>query len=348
MLYITKTASLLATIAALNACGDHNSPASKPMIIVGSNDLTTVTNSADLPERYAAAQKSIGLMTGKCTAFHLGNGIVATAGHCVSVDTPRTDAPASAVPCQYVDIQWGKTATEKPYLTSRCMEVLEHVENDKTDIAILRVDPVPPSKLEIAPGKAFVGSSLSLLGYANGTDLKYSQGCGMYTPHEDTVTKGQFTHQCDSEPGHSGSPILDSNSMQVVGVHDGGDREWNYGTFLSYEKIKMLQQQANPSALDIAAQEGLALNFGPFENNQNKLLATIPSTQASAVSLAFDLDIEQDYDVLRIVDGLGNVRQITGSLHEEFKSLKTPVSIAYVSDYAGPSKSISVEITAVE
>ncbi|MGE0174481.1 MAG: serine protease [Oligoflexales bacterium] len=334
--------SFFASVALLVACGDD--ALNRSMVIVGNNDLTTINNSRELPENFNSVQKSIGLMTGKCTAFHLGNGVVATAAHCVAVDEPKNNAH---IPCQFIDIKWGATATEKPYLTSRCLEVLTLTQANNADIAILRVDPIPEWALEPARGQSLVGSQLSLMGYAQGTNLQWSKGCGIYSPNETTLAKGQFIHQCDSEPGHSGSPVF-NDSLKVIGVHDGGDKDWNYGTFLSFAEVENMKQRASSSPTDVAVREGLTMTFGPFDNSENKLLATIPSQTAKSVSLSFSLDIEKDYDILRIVDGSGKIRELSGTTRVEMEHLRTPISLAYVSDYAGPSKSIGITVTAVE
>ena len=55
-----------------------------------------------------------------CTATHIGNGIVLSAGHCFwAEDTLTKDQP-----CSDTTIDWGVRGDKKAYLTSKCEKVL--------------------------------------------------------------------------------------------------------------------------------------------------------------------------------------------------------------------------------
>ena len=41
-------------------------------------------------------------------------------------------------------------------------------------------------------------------------------------------------HHCNTEDGSSGSPILSLKSNKVIGVHYGGIKKYNYGTYIKY------------------------------------------------------------------------------------------------------------------
>ena len=54
--------------------------------------------------------------------------------------------------------------------------------------------------------------------------------------------KYQFRHKCCTKKGSSGSPILNSNN-KVIGIHTGGTKCYNLGTFLNYPLKDFIKQK---------------------------------------------------------------------------------------------------------
>ena len=56
--------------------------------------------------------------------------------------------------------------------------------------------------------------------------------------------KYQFQHKCSTKRGSSGSPILNLKN-RVVGLHTGGTKKFNLGTFLNYPIKDFINQYSN-------------------------------------------------------------------------------------------------------
>ena len=65
--------------------------------IIGDNDLIAVDSTgSNIPERYHNLLNAFGRMSMGCTATHIGNGYVLTAGHCFYASAePERDAECS-------------------------------------------------------------------------------------------------------------------------------------------------------------------------------------------------------------------------------------------------------------
>lgn len=317
---------------------------SSPKVIIGEKRMVSVNSTGDnIPARYDRSQllNAIGLMTGNCTAFHLGNGVVATAGHCVQGATAQ-QTPQDGSPCQNLSIEWGKIEGAQSAGVSRCVQVLDRKLDDKQDYALIQVDPAPAASISIAQSQSFTTSPLTIFGYPKGNPLAWSETCKLTAPEKEEQVGSRILHQCDTEPGNSGSPIIDDTSLGVVAIHDGGQGEWNYGTLLSSTPAQELVDSITSRPLAGAQGEG-SLAFGPFENNVSKVLASMPSENGKSVSFTLDLDVEDGMDKVKVSDGNGRVKEYSGKKAIELKNMATPVTVAFYSDYAGESQKVSVD-----
>jgi hypothetical protein len=77
------------------------------------------------------------------------------------------------------------------------------------------------------PHKIYNNKSIYITHYEKGNEAKYSLGKILY------IGKDQYTikHNCSTQEGSSGSPIINLNNFKVVGVHKGFDK-LNLGTLL--------------------------------------------------------------------------------------------------------------------
>lgn len=249
---------LVATAALLTACGTQsnlsletavvqgeNGPVTflrqpgnlTPDKIIGENDLVKVNaNGSNIPEKYSSLLNAFGRMSMGCSATHIGNGIVLSAGHCFDAEMYREDN----VPCANVTVAWGVRSGQPAYLTSKCVKILSQQRDEQVDYAIFQVSPAPKARVELElRGKPVVGASLTIFGHPQGRPLEWSQTCSFQrTPQSVPFNEADFVHQCDTEPGNSGSTILDDRTLRVIGIHDGGISPWNYGTLLLNTPIK--------------------------------------------------------------------------------------------------------------
>jgi len=192
--------------------------------IIGNNDLVVVVNDgANIPSKYKPLLDAFGRMSVGCTATHVGNGIVLTAGHCFNLGAKVTNKACSGT------VAWGRRADKTAYLTSSCTTILAGEVSGGRDWAIFKVSPVPPVAVEVDLARAPAGTPLTIFGHPQGRPLEWSTTCSLIS----AGSGGRFNHTCDTEPGNSGSTILDDTTLKVVGIHDGAIGNQNYGTYIS-------------------------------------------------------------------------------------------------------------------
>jgi V8-like Glu-specific endopeptidase len=313
----------------------HNAN-SESKSIIDQDSLVEIDANTPLPHRDLKKEfPAIGRMTGGCTAFHLGDGIVATAGHCLEdlAENPRE------VSCHSMDITWGVLAGESNQGRSRCLKVLEYKYDQEADYALIQVDPIPATAvvLERDPRAMKLTAQAMVLGYPKGRALSLSGTCVAH--NGDNPDSQIFRHRCDTLPGNSGSPVLDAQTLEVIGVHNGDadDRE-NYGSYLP-TPASLSAISANLKEL---AAQPQSLAFGPFADQLKKDLVHFTREQGAAVSFQMNMSVEDGYDKVVIIDGLGRTQEHTGTKDLQFDSLPTPVSVVVLTDYSGTSESISL------
>lgn len=198
---------------------------------------------ADLEARYRPVLDAIGWVKPMgCTATHIGQGLVLTAQHCFT-DRPLTGTVNQ--PCDGVTIQWGYREGAGPALVSRCEVILAAEFSDTRDFALLRVSPVPAAHVTVSPSpRPAPGTRLTLFSHPRGRPLEWSGTCALRPALDGGYTsRAMFTHQCDTEPGSGGAAVLNDETLQIVGIHGGGEITevnkdnrpvgWNFATFLS-------------------------------------------------------------------------------------------------------------------
>jgi hypothetical protein len=198
--------------------------------IIGKNDLTPVLeDGANIPQKYRRLVDVFGIISMGCTATHIGNGVVLTAGHCFHATPTRQDN----LPCDGITVKWGVRKDKPSYLTSSCTTVLAAEQSTARDYAIFKVEPVPPVQADLDfSARPAVDTTLTIFGHPQLRPLEWSKLCPLKLASDGGWGVDQFSHQCDTEPGSSGSTILDDTSLKVIGIHDGGNTAWNYGTYL--------------------------------------------------------------------------------------------------------------------
>ncbi len=258
----------------LSACGAQVTPArqnaevssedlsktlysSFPSKIIGNSPLISVNaDGSNIDANLRSSLDAFGIISinnqGACTGTHLGNGYVLTAGHCLLDESAPKPQKTANQSCSNIKIYWGfrgspSNGTPKPIVIgqSQCTQVVYAELSADRDFGIFKVDQAPNAKIHASTSstRATSGTRITIFGYPQARPLEWSQYCAVQNKNaaglDGGPTSGQsiFVHQCDTQPGNSGSSIIavGSNGLSVVGVHDGAAPSgvnYNYGTYM--------------------------------------------------------------------------------------------------------------------
>lgn len=134
----------------------------------------------------------------------------------------------------YVDFNHLKENTDLPRKKIKIKSVV--AGNPKFDYVVIQLDSAyrqESLRLSSQPpdlNQRFI--SISHPSSHNYKVIDYSKSCVMFDADQELLDrayrKGNFAHQCDTNPASSGSPIIDKDSDQVVGIHWSGGAEPSY------------------------------------------------------------------------------------------------------------------------
>ena len=196
------------------ACGSGEE-LSETNIIIGENTLSYYSAN----DQYSQA---IGKMARGCTATHIGNGYVLTAGHCVESFNCRSSD---------YNVTWNyRDNNRSGDFTSSCTEVVAKELNNLRDFAILKYDETPQASFPLnTTSRPKQGDKLTILSHPEGVPLAWSGWC----QHEGDFGEMKFSYKCDTKGGSSGAVVLNEN-LEVVGIHNLGSQYYNKnaGTYL--------------------------------------------------------------------------------------------------------------------
>jgi len=147
---------------------------------------------------------------GHCTAFLIADDLVATAAHCMPAGT-----------CERTSFVFGFHAgganeAPPPLQADHVYACREVIESPTEDAALVRLDRrvVGRAPLDLSSGAAQIGDAVAMLGHPSGIPGKVSLSGRVVERHG-----ARFSTTLDSFPGHSGAPVLDLDSGEVVAVH---------------------------------------------------------------------------------------------------------------------------------
>jgi V8-like Glu-specific endopeptidase len=209
--------------------------------IIGVNDLVSVNaDGTNIPVSYQKYINAYGIISMGCTATHIGNGYVITAGHCF-------EAPEQMVkdqPCNGITVKWGVREGAPGYLVSKCERIIAERLSDEADFAIFKVSPAPEVSVGVEMNyKAYAGNRVTIFSHPNMLPLRWSKYCYLQGAKFPGLPEQSIQHKCDTNPGSSGATIVDVYSKKIVGIHDGGILTspgvgMNYGTNLGHPEIR--------------------------------------------------------------------------------------------------------------
>lgn len=179
---------------------------------------------SSVPDRFNSIVQAVGLLNNGCTATHVGNRRVLTAGHCFS------DAPAS---CEQARVYWGFLKDQDPVLTSRCVRVLGRAVDWDKDVAVFEVDQAPQHAVQLElHHRPAPGTELTMFGHPKGEPLTWGGFCRLDVNERRAPLRHVMFYRCDSQYGSSGSLLIEVESLRAVGIHRGAALPWRYGTYL--------------------------------------------------------------------------------------------------------------------
>lgn len=214
-------------------------------IIVGADNFRTVkANGSNIPYKFLPVLEAVGLMTVGCTATHLGQGLVISAGHCFNAEKVKYKQG-----CEGIQVLWGVREGKNPTSTSNCRQVLVLEDTKIRDYALFKVDNPPRMALPIKlDGPVPLSSRVTIFSHPFTLPLVWSGICEIRKVFRSDIPLGLIHHQCDTNPGSSGAAIIDVNTLEVAGIHNGGISDgvsgMNYGTYIAATYIPKILSRA--------------------------------------------------------------------------------------------------------
>ncbi len=214
--------------------------------IIKNNDLVIVEkNNQNIPVKYRHLVNAFGKMIVGCTATHIGQGYVLTAGHCVGVEQGLIKNQSCS---SDHDIEWGYRQDAAPYLYSKCLKIIIAERNAGIDYALIKVYPVPSVAIEVEIDQApDLGTMTTLFSHPEEGPLQWSKTCRIQKINSTYFSKDMIHHVCDTNPGSSGATLIAVDTMKIVGIHDGGFAPdgvgFNYGTYITNTPLPEILKQ---------------------------------------------------------------------------------------------------------
>ncbi len=168
---------------------------------------------------------------GYCTAFKVGPKTMATAAHCVPIDSEMFGG------CSHINFVFDYKVTKKSGGASNrfaydnvysCERVLALDRGHDQDYALIQVDRVIKDRpsLALRPNDSIkVREELYIVGHPSGLPMKLSDNAKVRS-----TRKSFFKANIDSFRANSGSPVFSAKTHEVVGILTGGDKDFSYNS----------------------------------------------------------------------------------------------------------------------
>lgn len=194
--------------------------------VFGVEDFETVQiDGKNVPQKFRALAAATGYLSSGCTVTHIGNGLILTAGHCLTREELFPEDPKQCLPDLAVTFGIISNRTLGPVAT--CVKNLYSEINITRDIALLKVDKFPSAYVEVElENKPPVNTQLTVFSHPDGKPLQWSKYCKMIEV-DFCMSTDTFGFTCDSLPGSSGALVIsdDSSVPKAVGILMGSRAE---------------------------------------------------------------------------------------------------------------------------
>tara|TARA_B110001454_G_C12723272_1_gene436181 strand:- start:17077 stop:17823 length:747 start_codon:yes stop_codon:yes gene_type:complete len=241
------TAVILAFLLSLTSMAQvsRNVFTNNSRTVVGQDNTRLVdANMLSIPFKYRDIAESVGLMSMGCTATHIGNGLVISAGHCFE---EGKIARYRSI-CGGIQVFWNVREGRQPSGVSNCRQLLVLELNNQKDYALFRVDNPPRSAVKIRlSGRPALGTRVTIFSHPFKNPLTWSGTCEIRRALNFGLPLHAIHHTCDTNPGSSGAAIIDAMTLEVVGIHGGGvsvgSTGANYATYIDWTYIPAVLQR---------------------------------------------------------------------------------------------------------
>lgn len=214
-------------------------------IVIGQSNTKLVdANMVNIPFKYRDIAESVGLMSMGCTGTHIGNGLVISAGHCFEAGKIARYRST----CDGIQVFWNVREGRQPSGVSNCRQLLVLELNNQKDYALFRVDNPPRTSVKIRTvGRPPLGTRVTIFSHPFRNPLIWSGTCEITRALNFRLPTQAIHHTCDTNIGSSGAAIVDSVSLEVVGIHGGGVSQGlsgaNYATYIDWTYIPAVLQR---------------------------------------------------------------------------------------------------------
>ncbi len=199
--------------------------------IIGVNDLVSVPKSLTNFREETPSEDlldSIGLIHSGCTATHIGNNIMITAGHCIQAKFFGFHKDLSCN--KSLLTSWGVRGSYKGYLNSRCVRIIAAENSIERDFAFIKVDNAPRSQFGLyTGGEPELNRDMTIYSHPMKRPLQWSKKCknlgrkdlGQWNSNR-AYYLNRVHYSCDTEGGSSGAAVIDPDSYEILAIHNSG------------------------------------------------------------------------------------------------------------------------------
>ncbi len=198
-----------------------------------------------------------------CTGFFIGEDKLVTAGHCL-LDGDGVIENKTNDNCKNNDwvfnyqINKGESKVKLKDISAShvysCKKVIFAKVTGKSDFAIIQLDrkvkDISPLKLR-KEGKVKVGDKLAVIGHPSGLPKKVAAGAEVLK----TQRKEYFVTSLDTFGGNSGSPVFNTESMEVEGILVRGKQDYIYSS-RSCQRVNICSSDGKRCLEDDGSLEG--------------------------------------------------------------------------------------------
>jgi hypothetical protein len=198
------------------------------VVLDSKTGLIRVENLGSLPHLVGPLVDAVGMTSGGCTATHVGDRHVLTAGHCLETQEG----------CKDTSVRWGYLSGRAPSMVSHCTRLIRAERKLGLDYSLFEVDRAPDAVIVVGPAPAAgpKGYPITMLGHPSGAPLHWSGMCRLVNPKElpgglnHAQANHMIFHHCASARGSSGSPLIDPLTGRMIGIHTGNLYPWSIAT----------------------------------------------------------------------------------------------------------------------
>lgn len=301
----------------------------------------------------------------RCSAFHLGDGYMATSGHCF----------LGALDCNGAKVRWANSqmvSNCKKVVFSNASESLYRGNEISTDLAVFVVDNAPQAKFFITSGKEadeeFSPHEVHALnvqmrsGRVNG---QLTSSCRMITGPITNIfgqpkTPDTAVHDCLMSEFSDGSPIIDAATKALLAIHQGSSvipafespsdssaklKSVNYAkTITDLDLIRIINSEdVQPTHLRIGGFSSEVFNTGFYEKISMKIATLEARDNSETISFTAHNGIDS---LIEVIGADGGKMVFSGPRRAGFEQrfqFKAPVSIMLKSAHTGIAPSAWIE-----